>query len=281
MRNNYKDFFYMAIGIILCPVSYSFFLVPAKINTGGLSGISMILHHIFNTPFGAVLLIANIPLLIIGMKQFGAIFGVRTIIAVILISIISDMFAYLFKFLVFEGNPLLSAVYGGVFLGMGLGFIFKGRGSTGGSDIVGRLMSKYTSFSVGYSIFMIDSIIILISGAVFKNYELILYSFITLFLSSKVIDIVLEGQDYASGVYIFTEKPEEISHSIMKNLSRGVSAFKGLGMYLKEEKMVLYCVVSKREMSILTQLIQDVDKNAFVVVTNVHEVLGKGFPKRA
>ncbi|MDD3803700.1 MAG: YitT family protein [bacterium] len=280
MKNNFKDFLYMAIGVILCPVAYSFFLVPAKINTGGLSGISMIIHHLFNTPFGIVLLIANIPLLVIGVKQFGAIFGVRTVIAVILISLISDLFSYIFKFLVFTGNPLLSAVYGGVFLGMGLGFIFKGRGSTGGSDIVGRLMSKYSSFSVGYSIFIIDSIIISLSGLAFRNYELILYSFITLFLSSKVIDIVLEGQDYASGVYIFTNKPDEISGSIMKNLSRGVSAFKGLGMYMKEEKMVLYCVVSKREISILTQLIQNEDREAFVVVTNVHEVLGKGFPRR-
>lgn len=281
MKNNYRDFLYMGIGMILCPVAYSFFLVPAKINTGGISGISMILHHLFRTPFGVVMLLANIPLLIIGMKQFGALFGVRTIIAVIVISVLSDLFAYLFKFLVFTGNPLLSAVYGGVFLGMGLGFIFKGRGSTGGSDIVGRLMNKYSSFSVGYSIFIIDSIIISLSGIAFRNYELILYSFITLFLSSKVIDIVLEGQDYANGVYIFTTKPQEISDSIMKNLSRGVSAFKGLGMYMKEEKMVLYCVVSKREMAILTQLIQNEDKDAFVVVTNVHEVLGKGFPRRA
>jgi uncharacterized membrane-anchored protein YitT (DUF2179 family) len=141
-------------------------------------------------------------------------------------------------------------------------------------------MSKYSSFSVGYSIFIIDSIIISISGLVFKNYELILYSFITLFLSSKVIDIVLEGQDYANGVFIFTNHPDDISKSIMTNLSRGVSAFKGLGMYMKEDKLVLYCVVSKREISILTQLIESVDKDAFVVVTNVHEVLGKGFPRR-
>jgi uncharacterized membrane-anchored protein YitT (DUF2179 family) len=95
-----------------------------------------------------------------------------------------------------------------------------------------------------------------------------------------VIDIVLEGQDYANGVFIFTNHPDDISKSIMTNLSRGVSAFKGLGMYMKEDKLVLYCVVSKREISILTQLIESVDKDAFVVVTNVHEVLGKGFPRR-
>jgi len=280
MKNNYKDFFYMTFGIILCPVAYSFFLVPAKINTGGLSGISMILHYVFNTPFGIVLLIANIPLLIVGMKQFGAIFGVRTIVAVILISLISDLFSYMFEFMVFSGNQVLASVYGGVFLGLGLGFIFKGKGSTGGAGIAGRLMNKYSSFSVGHSIFIIDSIIISISGIIFKNYELILFSFIALFLSSKVIDIVLEGQDYANGVFIFTNNPYEISESIMKNLFRGVSAFKGLGMYIKEDKMVLYCVVSKREISILTRLIEAEDKNAFVVVTTIHEVFGKGFPRR-
>jgi len=280
-KTDFKDYFYMFLGVILCSVSYSFFLVPAKINTGGISGISIVLHHLFKTPFGLVLFVLNIPLLIVGTRMFGRMFGVRTMIAVAVISVLSDLFSYKLPMFIYNNNnPILSAVYGGVFLGLGLGLIFKGKGSTGGSDIIGRIMSKYSNLSVGYAIFIIDSIIITISGLIFRNYELILYSFITLFLSSKVIDIVLEGRDYANGVFIFTTKPQEISDAVMEKLRRGVSGFNGVGMFMKEEKLVLYVVVSRREISAVASIAEEIDKQAFIVVSNVYEVMGKGFPRR-
>jgi len=280
-KTDFKDYFYMCLGVILCSVSYSFFLVPAKINTGGISGISIVLHHLFKTPFGLVLFVLNIPLLIVGTRMFGRMFGVRTMIAVAVISVLSDLFSYKLPMFIYNNNnPILSAVYGGVFLGLGLGLIFKGKGSTGGSDIIGRIMSKYSNLSVGYAIFIIDSIIITISRLIFRNYELILYSFITLFLSSKVIDIVLEGRDYANGVFIFTTKPQEISDAVMEKLRRGVSGFNGVGMFMKEEKLVLYVVVSRREISAVASIAEEIDKQAFIVVSNVYEVMGKGFPRR-
>jgi len=280
-KTDFKDYFYMFLGVILCSVSYSFFLVPAKINTGGISGISIVLHHLFKTPFGLVLFVLNIPLLIVGTRMFGRMFVVRTMIAVAVISVLSDLFSYKLPMFIYNNNnPILSAVYGGVFLGLGLGLIFKGKGSTGGSDIIGRIMSKYSNLSVGYAIFIIDSIIITISGLIFRNYELILYSFITLFLSSKVIDIVLEGRDYANGVFIFTTKPQEISDAVMEKLRRGVSGFNGVGMFMKEEKLVLYVVVSRREISAVASIAEEIDKQAFIVVSNVYEVMGKGFPRR-
>lgn len=280
-KTDFKDYFYMLIGVILSAVAYSFFLVPAKINTGGISGISIVLHHLFKTPFGLVMFVLNIPLLIVGIKTFGRMFGVRTIAAVGAISVLSDFFAFQMKMFIYNNNnPILSAVYGGVFLGIGLGLIFKGKGSTGGSDIIGRIMNRYSNLSVGYAIFIVDSVIITISGLIFKNYELILYSFITLFLSSKVIDVVLEGRDYANGVFIFTTKPQEISDAVMEKLKRGVSGFNGVGMFMKEEKLVLYVVVSRREISAVASIAEEIDKDAFIVVSNVYEVMGKGFPRR-
>jgi len=213
--------------------------------------------------------------------MFGRSFGVRTVIAVILISILSDLFAYMLKPLIFESeNLLLGSVYGGVLLGIGLGLVFKGRGSTAGSDIIGKILNKYTSLSVGYSIFIVDSVIILFSGFIFKSYELILYSFITLFLSSKVIDIILEGKDYARGVLILTNKPEEISKEIIDRLNRGVTGFISKGMYSGKDKISLYCVVSRRELPKLIYRVKKIDEEAFIVVSNVYEVLGSGFPRR-
>uniref|UniRef100_A0A7C3NDE0 YitT family protein n=1 Tax=candidate division WOR-3 bacterium TaxID=2052148 RepID=A0A7C3NDE0_UNCW3 len=279
MKINSKDILYLTLGIILCSVGYTFFLVPGKISTGGIAGISMVLHHLFKTPFGIVLIVLNIPLLIISIKMFGTLFVIRTLVSILLIGFLSDLLGY-FKFLIFEGNQLLATLYGGVILGIGLGFIFKGKGSTGGSDIIGRLINRYTSISIGTSIFIVDSIVIGLTGIVFKSYELILYSYLSLYLSSKMIDLVLEGQDYAKGVFIFTNKPEKISDEIMNKLKRGVSGFEGKGMYSKENKTILYCVVARRELSILSKIIEEIDRDAFVVVENVYEVMGKGFPRR-
>ncbi len=276
-----NDILYISLGIIISSAAYAFFIVPAKLIPGGVSGIAIILHHLFKTPFGIVMLVLNIPLLIIGMKLFGKTFGARTIIATIFISLITDGFTYFLKPLIFDsGNLLLSSVYGGALLGIGLGLIFKGKGSTGGSDILGRIISNYFPISIGYSIMIVDTVIIIGSSLIFRNYELILFSFITLFLSSKAIDMLLEGRDYARGVYIFTTKPDIISREIIKAMNRGVTGFKGVGMFTETEKTVLYIVVSRREITRLTTIVESIDESAFMVVQNVHEVLGKGFPRR-
>lgn len=276
-----RDIIYIALGIIITAAAYAFFIVPSKLIPGGISGISIILHHLFKTPFGAVMLAINIPLLVLAVKLFGKVFGLRTVIATVMISFVTDGFTYFLKPLVFDnGNLLLAAVYGGALLGIGLGLIFKGRGSTGGSDIVGRIMNKYTSLSVGYSIMIVDSVIIIGSALIFKNYELILYSFITLFLSSKAIDIILEGQDYARGVFIFTKNPDEIAEKIMDRMNRGVTSFTGKGMYTGADREMLYVVVSRRELSRLTETVSEIDDEAFIVVQSVYEVLGRGFPRR-
>ncbi len=276
-----NDILYISLGIIVSSVAYAFFIVPAKLIPGGVSGIAIVLHHLFKTPFGIVMLALNIPLLIIGMKLFGKAFGARTIVATILISLITDAFTYFLKPLIFNSNNLLlSSVYGGALLGIGLGLIFKGKGSTGGSDILGRIISNYFPISIGYSIMIVDTIIIIGSSLIFRNYELILFSFITLFLSSKAIDMLLEGRDYARGIYIFTTKPDIISKEIIKIMNRGITGFKGVGMFTETEKTVLYIVVSRREITRLTTIVESIDENAFMVVQNVHEVLGKGFPRR-
>ncbi|MCK4524038.1 YitT family protein [candidate division WOR-3 bacterium] len=276
-----NDILYISLGIIISSAAYAFFIVPAKLIPGGVSGIAIILHHLFRTPFGIVMLVLNIPLLIIGMKLFGKTFGARTMIATILISLITDGFTYFLKPLIFDsGNLLLSSVYGGALLGIGLGLVFKGKGSTGGSDILGRIISNYFPVSIGYSIMIVDTIIIIGSSLIFRNYELILFSFITLFLSSKAIDMLLEGRDYARGVYIFTIKPDIISREIIKAMNRGVTGFKGVGMFTETEKTMLYIVVSRREITRLTTIVENIDESAFMVVQNVHEVLGKGFPRR-
>ncbi|MCD6277738.1 YitT family protein [candidate division WOR-3 bacterium] len=276
-----KNIIFIVFGSLLTSIGYDLFLVPHKITPGGVGGIAIVLYNLFKFPFGLCYALLNIPIFILGMKNLGFKFGMKTILSIILIFLFSDFIHYVLKPPILTHDLLLSSLYGALLLGAGIGFVFRGGGSTGGTDILGRIMNKYTGLSTGVSILIVDSIVIAIAGTTFKSFDIVLFSYIALFVSSKLVDMVLEGRDYARQAIITTTKGDKIVEAITKKLNRGSTLMKGIGGYTGRERDVIYTVISIRETGALRNLVHEIDPDAFVVITTAHEVLGKGFRPRA
>jgi uncharacterized membrane-anchored protein YitT (DUF2179 family) len=271
---------YLIIGGILYSLSYALFLIPHRIVPGGVTGIAMVLHFLISSPVGIVGIILNIPLFIIAMRILGISFGIKSVVTIICTYLAIDFFVYSIHITTPTDNEVLAALYGGVLLGLGLGLIFRGGASTGGTDIVGQVLNRYTNMSVGMWIMVIDFVVITLAGIATHSIELALLGYLALFLSSKVIDLVLEGMDYARAVFVISEKNEKIIEAIYDKMNRGVTILDGHSAYTQEKRPVVMCVITKRETQIFKSLVKNIDNDAFVILTDVFEVLGKGFRSR-
>jgi len=274
------EYFLITVGSIVMSLSLVVFLGPAKIAPGGVSGLAIVIYNILNVPMGILMLVFNIPLFIMGLKLLGRKFGPRTFYSFTVFSIATDVFDKIFHLEAATDDPLLAAIFGGVVMGAGLGIVFRNKGTTGGSDIVGQVINKYSNMSIGSGIMIIDFFIIMIAGMVFRNINLALYGFISLFFCGRVIDIMIDGFDYARAFYIISEKHGEIIDVINKKMDRGGTLLHGQGIYTGENREVLFAVVTRKEVSKLRELVRDIDPQAFVIISNIHEVLGNGFRPR-
>ncbi|MFH1214152.1 MAG: YitT family protein [Candidatus Neomarinimicrobiota bacterium] len=270
----------LTIGSTIMALGLVFFLIPARIAPGGVSGLAIVLHYLFNLPVGMVMLIFNIPLFILGLKLLGKQFGPRTFFSFVLVSVITDFIDKIIQVEAATKDPLLTSIFGGVLLGIGLGIVFRFKGTTGGSDIVGQIINKYSNVSVGTGILMVDFFVISFAGLAFHNINLALYGFISLYFSSKVLDLILDGIEYARSFYIISEKADEIIRLITGDMGRGGTEIFGQGLYTRQERNVIYTVVTRKEVATLRQEILKIDPNAFVIIANVHEVIGEGFRQR-
>jgi len=270
----------LMIGSVIMALALVFFLIPAKIAPGGVSGLAIVLYHLFDLPVGLLMLLFNIPLFILGLRLLGKQFGPRTLFSFIVVSLVTDFCDTVLRLDAATTDPLLASIFGGVVLGIGLGVVFRFKGTTGGSDIVGQIINKYSNVSVGVGILIVDFFVITFAGLVFRNINLALYGFISLYFSSKVLDLILDGFDYARAFYIISEKQDEIIALITQDMGRGGTEISGSGFYTRKERNVLYTVVTRREVATLRQEIQKIDPRAFVIITNVHEVIGEGFRQR-
>ncbi len=271
---------YIVFGCALCTLSYTLFLILHRIVPGGVGGIAMILHFLYKTPVGIVTIILNIPLFIIAMRILGIGYGVKSVVAILLTNIMIDFSAYAIRIQSPTGNFILAALYGGILLGLGLGFVFRGGASTGGTDIIGQIINRYSNLSVGMGIMIVDIVVITFAGVTTRSVELTLLGYLALFLSSKVIDLVLEGIDYARAAFVISDKHEKITDAVYDKLRRGVTILDGFSPYTKEKRPVIMCVITKKETPIFTSLVKNIDKKAFVILTDVFEVLGEGFRRR-
>jgi len=270
----------LAIGSVIMALALVFFLIPAKIAPGGVSGLAIVLYHLFDLPVGLLMLLFNIPLFIVGLRLLGKQFGSRTLFSFIVVSLVTDFCDTVLRLDAATTDPLLASIFGGIVLGIGLGVVFRFKGTTGGSDIVGQIINKYSNVSVGVGILIVDFFVITFAGLVFRNINLALYGFISLYFSSKVLDLILDGFDYARAFYIISEKQDEIIALITQDMGRGGTEISGSGFYTRKERNVLYTVVTRREVATLRQEIQKIDPRAFIIITNVHEVIGEGFRQR-
>mgnify|MGYP000093768307 CR=1 FL=1 len=274
LRPMVLDYLQIAIGCFISSLGLTMFLVPNKVAAGGVSGLATVLHYLFHVPVGWTMLVLNVPLFVAGVVYLGKGFGVKTIVGTLLFSVFTELTA---KFPVPTRDLLLATVYGGILLGAGLGIVFRTRATTGGSDLAAMLINHFfPSISVGQGILFVDFFVILLDGLAF-NWELAMYSWIALYVSSKVIDLVQEGINYAKAVYIISDHNEKIAQKIMEEMNRGVTVLKGMGGYTGESRNILLCAVTRLELSRLKKIIKDIDPAAFVIVHDVHEVLGEGF----
>ena len=299
-----RDYIGITIGASIMALGISVFLMDAYVVPGGVSGLSMTFSYLTygKLPIGVTMWVLNLPLFFWGIKELGKSFGARTFYGFTFNSFFVDLFRGDIPYLHFiklnqsqaiidlrDNDFFFLILVGATLLGIGLGLVFKFKGTTAGSDIIASILHKRFGIKPGQAIMMIDFFIIASAGMViyFKDlspgkpaFSLTLYALFLLFVSSKIVDIVLDGFDYARVAYIISSKTDEISEAILTGLSRGATALKARGLYKNEEREVLMTVVPLKELTILQDMIKQIDEDAFIIIGNVHEVLGSGFRRR-
>lgn len=299
-----RDYIFITIGAAIMAIGIGVFLVDAKVVPGGVSGLSMAVYYLTggDFPIGVTIWLLNIPLFIWGVKELGTQFGARTFVGFTLNSFFIDFFRGELPGLGFfqlqktetilklqKDDFLFLILLGAALLGIGLGIVFKFRGSTAGSDIVAAVMQKRFGIKPGMAIMIIDFFVICLAGLAIEYKDLAgergamtltLYALFLLFVSGRLVDAIIDGFDYARAAFIISDKNDEIAEVIIKDFSRGATAVKARGLYRNVDREIIFTVVALRELGKLTNAIKQIDPHAFVTVNNVHEVLGEGFRRR-
>jgi len=279
-RERLFEYAIITLGAAIFGLSITLFMLPYKIAPGGVSGVVVVLNYLYDWPPGLVMLCFNIPIFLAGVRVLGSGFGAKSIYGTIMISIFTDLTHETLELRMAIDDPILAPLFGGVVMGVGLGLIIKMGGATSGSGTIARIIARYTNFKHGTAILVINTTIIAVAGFVFQSPDLAMYGLLSLWVSSKVIDAIMEGMDYARGVFIFSSKMDDISDLIIHHLNRSGTALKGRGLYTNREREMVFCVLTRKQLPELTYAIRKVDPNAFVVIMNVYEVLGEGFRPR-
>lgn len=282
----FKVWSLIIVGAFILASGFVFFVDPHRIAPGGVYGIGIIVHFLTKgvfswapegLPIGAIGLILNVPLTIIGIKLLGPRFGIKTVIGFILTSVFIDAQHYLFGYEPLVDEPLLSSIFGGLLIGFGLGLIFKSKATSGGSDIIAMIIAKYTRLPLGQLMIYVDSAIVLIALAAFQDWKIPLYSWIVIYITGKVIDMTIQGVSYDKTLFIISDKYAEIREKLIVDLDRGGTLINGVGMYGGTEKKIIFTNVSRREVYILRDFIMHIDPTAFITVIDANEILGNGF----
>ncbi|MCQ2413124.1 MAG: YitT family protein [Sphaerochaetaceae bacterium] len=283
MRRKIVEYLNLSIGSFLVAVSVAFLVNPAKIASGGVSGIATIFYHTVGWNPGYVIFVLSIPLFLVGMKIFGKVYGFKSLVGTVLLSVFTTILVDLtggVGILDYSDSisMLLSAVFGGVIMGAGIGFVMKGGANTGGTDIVAQILNKYTPLSLGTCLTLVDGVIIAISAFVF-GIESAMYAIITVYICGITIDKVALpiGANTAKTVFIISEHVEEIKKVILDELDHGATLLSATGMYTGYDRPVIMTVISNQELSTLTGRVKDIDERAFMIVQDAHQVLGEGF----
>ncbi|BAS28770.1 YitT family protein [Limnochorda pilosa] len=267
-------YLWVVVGTVATALALDWFLVPNQIAAGGVSGLATITYHWFGWPVGVVMLAINIPLFLASLRFLGREFGIKTVVGAVSLSFWTDLLATRVEPLTHD--PLLAAIYGGILAGAGMGLSFRAGGSTGGTDMAARITAHFTAFSTGRALLLADGLVIVAAALAFSP-ELALYALLAVFLTGKAIDLVQEGQSYAKAAYIISSRAEEIGRAVLEELERGGTALHGTGLYTGEHREVLLVIVSRSEVAQLKGLVSRTDPRAFLVLHDVHEVLGEGF----
>lgn len=277
MLRHIKSILTIIFGAAIYAFGLTYFVVPHHLFEGGATGITLITYYLFNIPISVMNLIINIPLFILAWKIFGAKTLYSSLLGTISLSTWLAIFEKIPLSFNLEGDLVIVALVAGVLLGLGLGVIFNAGGTTGGTDIVARILNKYTNISVGKLLFALDFLILMLILIIFQDLRLVTYTLLFDFIVSRVIDLISEGGYAGKGFMIITQKPMEVADKINEELGRGVTFISGQGYYSQKDLKIIYCIVARNEMIKMKELIHTIDPRAFITITEAHEILGEGF----
>lgn len=270
-----QEYVIIALGCTIMAAGVSLFLLPNELSTGGFSGIATIVYYFFKVPMGVTVLALNIPLLIIAYFKVGKQLFARSIYGTIVFSLMIDLID---KITPLTHDRFLGCIYGGVFAGIGTAIILKFDASTGGSDLLSHIIRAYKKqYKSSSLILAVDTVVIALNVIFFKNIEIGLYSAIAIFLMGKMIDLIFEGVNFTKVIFIISPKYEEIAGQISASINRGSTGLFSKGMYTDQEKLTLLCVGSRTEAYEMQSIAKEIDKEAFIIIMNAREVIGKGF----
>lgn len=271
-----REIIVIVIGSALYAVGFQFFLYHNAIPTGGVTGLAMILNYLTDLPVGVMTIVMNVPIFIVAWKVIGLRFIIASLVGMGLSSIFVDLFALLP--INATTDPMLACLFAGAIKGLGLGLVCSVGATTGGVDIIAKLLRrKYQAIPFGTLILVLDLVIIAVFALIFKLYDRAMYAAIAMFISSKVVDFVLYGATTSKLCYIISDENERVREAIVTKLHRGVTMVKGIGAYSGMEKQVLLCVVKRQEAMELRRLVRESDEKAFLIISDAHDVYGKGF----
>lgn len=270
-----KKYFVITLGALVYGAGISLFIDPNNLAPGGVSGLAIVINRLLPVETGTLILMINIPIMILGIWKFGMKFIVSTIYATFMISLSTNFFSLLPPL---TGEPLLASLAGGVMSAVGIGLVMRAGATTGGTDILVKCMKRKRPYLKTGTIFLgTDSVIIGISGFVFGNIDVILYSAIAVAVTSRVLDLILYGRDEAKIIYIISNAYGVITERILKELDVGVTHLTGEGAYRKEEKQIIFCVVKKQNTYKVEEIVKQEDSNAFMVISSATEIYGEGY----
>lgn len=272
-----QDYTLLLAGALVQAFAMRLFLVPGLLVSGGISGLAQIINYYVVFPLGIMILLGNAPLFFLGWRFLGGSrFAIRTAFAVTCFSILTDLLVLFIPAQGLTDDNVLNALFGGVLLGIGLGLVYRGQGTSGGSDILGRILNHRMGISISMSYLITDTIVVLAGGFAF-SWEKALYGLVVIYVSGLAAEMVSEGSGIFRTVIIITEYSEEVTKVIMQVMERGVTILSGTGGYTSVNRPVLYCVISRSEVNQLKELVKEIDPKAFMVIGVANEALGEGF----
>jgi uncharacterized membrane-anchored protein YitT (DUF2179 family) len=272
-----RAYAFILIGALIQAVAMRLFLIPSRLVSGGISGISQLINYYTGWPVGLMILVGNAPLFILGWRYLGGPrFALRTAVSVIAFSLFTDLLVFFLPVGGITDDIVLNTLYGGIVLGVGLGLVYRGQGTSGGSDILGRILNHKSGISISQAYLITDSLVVLSAGFVF-GWTLALYALVMIYVSGVAAELASEGSSIYRAAMIITDETQKVSKAIMVEMERGVTILEGTGAYTKKGRPVLYCVVTISETHQIKAIVQEIDPDAFMVIGHVHEVLGEGF----
>ena len=265
------------LGAAIYAFGLTYFVVPHHLFEGGATGITLITFYLFKIPVSLMNLLINIPLFILAWKIFGAKSLYSSLLGTLALSAWLAFFERIPLHIDLQGDLLITALIAGILLGIGLGIIFNAGGTTGGTDILARILNKYTHISMGKLLFILDFCILMLILLIFKDLRLVSYTLLFDFIVSRVIDLIGEGGYAGKGFMIITKRPDHLAKAINDDLGRGVTFISGQGYYRQKDLKIIYCIVGRNEIVKMKEMIHRIDPQAFITITEAHEILGEGF----